>query len=161
MCSGCQSFGSLVLKLLQSSMLVVSFGIPRVLKILVYFLLVLTLVAIYATSCCNCCFLRGWGCIDFRYASSVAIGTTDCCRHILSVFFIIIVVRNLSYCFRFHTIVTISHLEMLYFEPFGVFYRDFILLTCILRQPVRLVGLVVLFSFRSRISLWAVSVTDP
>ena len=44
-------------------------------------------------------FLRGWGCIDFCYASSVAIGTTDCCRRTLSVFFLIIVVRNLSYCF--------------------------------------------------------------
>ena len=50
---------------------------------------------------------------------------------------------------RFFTIVTISHLGMLYFEPLGVFYRDFILLTCILRQPVRLVGLVALFSFWS------------
>ena len=36
----------------------------------------------------------------------------------------------------------ISGLKMLYFEPFGVFYRDFILLTCILRQPVRLVGFI-------------------
>ena len=48
-------------------------------------------------------------------------------------------------------IVTISCFEMLYFEPFGLFYHDFILLTCILQQPVRLVGLVVLFSFRSRL----------
>ena len=58
-------------------------------------------------------------------------------------------------------IVTISRFKMLYFGPFGVFYRDFILLTCILRQLVGLVGLVTLFSFRSRFSLWAVSVTDP
>ena len=43
--------------------------------------------------------LRGWGCIDFCYASSVAIGTTGCCRRILSVFFLICAVRNLSYCF--------------------------------------------------------------
>ena len=49
----------------------------------------------------------------------------------------------------FLTIVTISCLKMLYFEPFGVFYRDFILLTCILWQLVRLVGLLTLFSFRS------------
>ena len=48
-------------------------------------------------------------------------------------------------------IVTISRLKMLYFEPFGVFYGDFILLTCILWQPVQLVGLVALFSFQSRI----------
>ena len=46
-------------------------------------------------------------------------------------------------------IVTISRLKMLYFEPFSVFYHDFILLTCILRQPVRLVVLVVLFLSRS------------
>ena len=52
---------------------------------------------------------------------------------------------------RFLTIVTISRLKMLYFEPFGVFYRDFIPLTCTLQQPVWLVGLVMLFSFRSRI----------
>ena len=45
--------------------------------------------------------LKGWGCIDFHYASSVAVGTTDRCRHILYVFFFffIIVVRNLGYCF--------------------------------------------------------------
>ena len=44
-------------------------------------------------------FLRGWGYRDFRYVSSIAIGTTDRCRRILSVFFLIIVVQNLSYCF--------------------------------------------------------------
>ena len=47
---------------------------------------------------------------------------------------------------RLLTIVTISRLKMMYFEPFDVLYLDFILLTCIIRQPVRLVGLVVLFS---------------
>ena len=44
------------------------------------------------------------------------------------------------------TIVMISHLKMMYFEPFDVFYLDFILLTCIIWQPVQLVGLVILFS---------------
>ena len=58
---------------------------------------------------------------------------------------------NFKLLLWFFTIVTISCFEMLYFEPFGLFYHDFILLTCILRQPVRLVGLVILFSFRSRI----------
>ena len=135
-------------------MLVVSFSIPRVLKNLVNFLLGLSFVTIYATSWCSCYFfffLRGWGCIDFRYASSVAIGTTDCCRHILSVSFFNFCCPKFKLLLRFLTIVTISRLKILYFEPFGVFYRDFILLTCILRQPVRLVGLVALFSFRSRI----------
>ena len=47
---------------------------------------------------------------------------------------------------RLLTIVMISRLKMMYFEPFGVLYYDFILLTCIIWQPVRLVGLVVLFS---------------
>ena len=47
---------------------------------------------------------------------------------------------------RLLTIVMISRLKMMYFEPFDVLYLDFILLTCIIRQPVRLVGLVVLFS---------------
>ena len=132
-------------------MLVVSLGIPRVLKILVYFLLVLSFVTIHATSCCSCCFLRGWGCIDFHYASSVVIGTTDCCHRILSVFLFNYCCPKFKLLLRFLTIVTISRLKMLYFEPFCVFYRDFILLTCILWQPVRLVWLVALFSFRSRI----------
>ena len=115
------------------------------------FLLGLSFVTIYATSCCSCYFLRGWGCIGFRYASSVAIGMTDCSRRILSVFFFTLCCRKFKLLLRFLMIVTISRLKMLYFEPFGVFYCDFILLTCILQQPVRLVGLVALFSFRSQI----------
>ena len=47
---------------------------------------------------------------------------------------------------QFITTVTIGRFKLLYFEPFGLFYRDFLLLICIIRQPVRLVGLVVLFS---------------
>ena len=86
---------------------------------------------------------------------------TDCCCRILSVFFFIFCCPKFKLLLQFLMIVTISRLKMLYFEPFGVFYRDFILLTCILRQPVRLVGLVALFSSGAEFSLWAVSVTDP
>ena len=52
---------------------------------------------------------------------------------------------------RFLTIVTISHLKCCILNLLVCFYLDFILLTCILRQPVRLVGLVTLVSFRGRI----------
>ena len=80
--------------------------------------------------------LKGWGCIDFHYASSVAIGMTDHCRRILYVFFFHYCCPKFRLLLRFFTIVTISRLKMLYFEPFSVLYHDFILLTCILRQPV-------------------------
>ena len=58
---------------------------------------------------------------------------------------------NFGLLLWFFTIVMISHFEMLYLMFKSAFYHDFILLTCILRQPVRLVELVVLFSFWSRI----------
>ena len=74
---------------------------------------------------------------------------TDRCSRILYVFFFHYCCPKFRLLLWFFTIVTISRLKMLYFEPFSVFYHDFILLTCILWQPVRLVGLVVLFLSRS------------
>ena len=74
---------------------------------------------------------------------------TNCCRRILSVCFSIFVVRNLSYCFdplRLVRLVASSCCILNLISVLSWFHT----LTCILRQSVRLVGLVVLFSFRSR-----------
>ena len=60
---------------------------------------------------------------------------------------------NFGLLLWFFTIVTISRFEMLNLMFKSAFYHDFILLTCILWPPVRLVELVVLFSSWSRIFL--------
>ena len=58
---------------------------------------------------------------------------------------------NFGLLLRFLMIVKISRFEMLYLMFKSAFYYDFILLTCILWPPVRLVELVILFSSWSRI----------
>ena len=110
----------------------------------------LSFVTIYATSCSSC-YCKGLGLHKF----SLRLVRGDWYNWSLSSYLICVL---FNYCcpkyrllLRFFTIVTISCLKMLYFEPFSVFNHDFILLTCILRQSVRLVGLVVLFSSWGRI----------
>ena len=104
--------------LLQFSMLVVSFGVPESLKIMKLHLVVVlqrtTRLVVVVTV------FKGLAVYRFRYASSMAIGTTNCCRHILSVCFLIRCPK-FKFLLRSFTIVTISRFKLLYSEPYLCF----------------------------------------